>query len=295
MMDHIVIKKSVAKEYGINIAIILSNFAFWDSINKANKSEYHFRDGKYWIYYSHKSLAEHLDILSERQVQIAITKMLEEDLIELSTVNYNQSKFDKTAWYSLTKKGLSFFVDTTQHNVASKNTPEVTPTQHNVTPIPNGNHRENTNSNQFSAAPAHGNINSVPASPNIKPNFKSRTSDDMREIAWEAWQEMIKQKRIPFTEFELDAIKTYAYSKPTMPAFEIESNLKLLDKWALEGLDIENSIRQSLSTKALIRPTMRKEHDSKGNRIYHIEQLNNIRNHQINIEQTMIGAKNEME
>ena len=192
-MDHIVINKTVAKEYGINISIILNNFVFWDSINKANKSDYHLRDGKYWIYYSHKSLSEHLEILTERQVQVAITKMLEEGLIELSTVNYNQSKFDKTAWYSLTEKGLSFFVSPTQHNVTSKHTPEVTPTQHNVTTIPDGNHRENTNGNHL-AAPAHGNVNAVPASPNIRPNLKIKISDDIRDSAYTAWLEIINRK-----------------------------------------------------------------------------------------------------
>ena len=144
--------------------------------------------------------------------------------------------------------------------------------------------------NNFSAAPAHGNINATPASQNIKPNFKTKTSDDLREMAWLAWQETIKQKKIPFTEFELSAIKAYAYSKPTMPAYEIESNLVLLDKWTVEGLDIENSLRQSLSTKALIRPAMRIECDSRNNRIYSIEQLNNVRNNQIQREQQGQGA-----
>jgi hypothetical protein len=284
-MDHIVITKSVAKEYGINIAIILSNFAFWDSINKANKSEYHLRDGRYWIYYSHKSLAEHLEILTERQVQIAITKMLEEELIELSNVNYNQSKFDKTAWYSLTNKGLSFFVSPTQHNVTSKNTPEVTPTQHNVTTIPDGNHRETSNGNHL-AAPAHGNVNAIPASPNIRPNLKIKISDDIREAAHFAWLDLISQKQMEFTEFELMAIKAYSYSKPNLPMHEIESNLYLLDKWSLEGLDIENSLRQSLSTRSLIKPTMRIEYDSRKNRIYNIEDINRIRKNQIERDKT---------
>lgn len=290
MMDYLTLNKTVAKEYGINIALILNNFVFWDSINKSNKDEYHLRDGKFWIYYSHKKLADHLEVLTERQVQVAINKMIEEGLIEVSQINYNQSKFDKTAWYSLTQKSLLFFARPMQHNVASDDTQTQPPMQHNVTPIPDGNHRENPNSNHFSAAPAHGNINATPASPNIRPNFKSRTSDDMREAAWSAWQETIKQKKIPFTEFELGAIKAYAYSKPTMQAFEIESNLTLLDKWAIEGLDIENSLRQSLSTKALIRPAMRIETDSRNNRIYGIEQLNNIRNSQIQREQQGQGA-----
>ena len=288
-MDHIVINKTVAKEYGINISIILNNFVFWDSINKANKSDYHLRDGKYWIYYSHKSLSEHLEILTERQVQVAITKMLEEGLIELSTVNYNQSKFDKTAWYSLTEKGLSFFVSPTQHNVTSKHTPEVTPTQHNVTTIPDGNHRENTNGNHL-AAPAHGNVNAVPASPNIRPNLKIKISDDIRDSAYTAWLEIINRKKMEFTEYEMMAIKAYAYSKPNLPMHEIESNLYLLDKWLYEGKDVEDSLRQSLSTRSLIKPGLRVAFDSKNNRILSVETLNVVRQNQLAREKSQGGA-----
>lgn len=288
-MDHIVINKTVAKEYGINISIILNNFVFWDSINKANKSDYHLRDGKYWIYYSHKSLSEHLEILTERQVQVAITKMLEEGLIELSTVNYNQSKFDKTAWYSLTEKGLSFFVSPTQHNVTSKHTPEVTPTQHNVTTIPDGNHRENTNGNHL-AAPAHGNVNAVPASPNIRPNLKIKISDDIRDSAYTAWLEIINRKKMEFTEYEMMAIKAYAYSKPNLPMHEIESNLYLLDKWLYEGKDVEDSLRQSLSTRSLIKPGLRVAFDSKNNRILSVETLNVVRQNQLAREKSQRGA-----
>lgn len=288
-MDHIVINKTVAKEYGINISIILNNFAFWDSINKANKSDYHLRDGRYWIYYSHKSLAEHLEILTERQVQVAITKMLDEGLIELSTVNYNQSKFDKTAWYSLTEKGLSFFVSPTQLNVTSKHTPEVTPTQHNVTTIPDGNHRENTNGNHL-AAPAHGNVNAVPASPNIRPNLKIKISDDIRDSAYTAWLEIINRKKMEFTEYEMMAIKAYAYSKPNLPMHEIESNLYLLDKWLYEGKDVEDSLRQSLSTRSLIKPGLRVAFDSKNNRILSVETLNVVRQNQLAREKSQGGA-----
>ena len=288
-MDHIVINKTVAKEYGINISIILNNFVFWDSINKANKSDYHLRDGRYWIYYSRESLAEHVEILTERQVQVAITKMLDEGLIELSTVNYNQSKFDKTAWYSLTEKGLSFFVSPTQHNVTSKHTPEVTPTQHNVTTIPDGNHRENTNGNHL-AAPAHGNVNAIPASPNIRPNLKIKISDDIRDSAYTAWLEIINRKKMEFTEYEMMAIKAYAYSKPNLPMHEIESNLYLLDKWLYEGKDVEDSLRQSLSTRSLIKPGLRVAFDSKNNRILSVETLNVVRQNQLAREKAQQGA-----
>lgn len=131
----------------------------------------------------------------------------------------------------------------------------------------------------------HGNVNAVPVPQNaVRPNLKINVSTDARELAHQAWLTMIATRKISFTKFELAAIKAYAYSKPHLPPHEIDSCISLLEKWALEGKDIEDCLRQSLSTRTLIKPTMRIEHDSRKNRIYDPEQLNFIRQQQINQE-----------
>ena len=93
-----------------------------------------------------------------------------------------------------------------------------------------------------------------------------------------------------FTEYEMMAIKAYAYSKPNLPMHEIESNLYLLDKWLYEGKDVEDSLRQSLSTRSLIKPGLRVAFDSKNNRILSVETLNVVRQNQLAREKSQGGA-----
>jgi len=290
-MDYLIINKTIARVYGINIALILNDFAYWDNINKSNRSEHHLRDGRYWVYYSHKSLAEHLEVISERQVQTAIEKMIAEGLIIVSDVNYNKTRFDKTSWYSLTEKALKFFANSKQQNVESRGHKMYPPKQHNVEPIPNNNPNDNHNNNHFSE-PAKKPQADLPLQINTKPKVEVDMADGMRELAYRAWLDLIGKYGYKFTRHELRAIKSYAYSKPRLPMHEVDSALELLEKWALEGLDIENSLRQSLSTRALIRPTMRIEYDARKNRIYDIDQLNTMRHNQIGKEEQEATADN---
>ena len=91
----------IAKEYGIEEAIILNNMYFWIEKNKANNQ--HFYDGKYWTYNSKKAFAELFPYMSERQIDYAISNLIKKGLIEKG--NYNKVGFDRTLWYSITKMG----------------------------------------------------------------------------------------------------------------------------------------------------------------------------------------------
>ena len=46
----------LAKEYGVDIAIVVNNIAFWLQKNKANKK--HIYDGKVWTYNTTKAFTE---------------------------------------------------------------------------------------------------------------------------------------------------------------------------------------------------------------------------------------------
>lgn len=310
-MDYLILNKTAALKYGINVSIILNDFAYWDNINKSNKSEHHNRDGKYWIYYSCKALAEHLGmidpetgefeyVVTPRQVQTALDKMIAEGLIVVAEKNYNRSKFDQTKWYSITEKGLSFFVTSIQQNVKSTFNKNDTPIQQNVKPIPNDNHKDNPNNNHFSTAPAHGNINATPVPDNrTRPDFKINIPDNVRQLAWDGWLQIITEHELEFTQKELAALKAFAYSRPKMQPYEVRATLTMIYGWAVDdALDVADALTRSLNTRTVVQAVMRKESDAKGQRIYDINQLNWIREQKIKqekLEQTKNGAKNEME
>ena len=95
----------IAKEYGIEEAIILKNIYFWIQKNTAN--EKHFYDGKYWTYNSKKAFSELFPYMTENKIRYALDNLKKNGLIE--TGNYNESSYDRTLWYTLTEKAYELF------------------------------------------------------------------------------------------------------------------------------------------------------------------------------------------
>ena len=93
----------IAKLYGMPAAVILSNLEYWIEKNKANNK--HFYDGYTWTYNSRKAFEAIFPYMTSRQIQYATDKLIEEGLI--ITGNYNDSAYDRTLWYAITKKGYS--------------------------------------------------------------------------------------------------------------------------------------------------------------------------------------------
>lgn len=92
----------IAAEYGVNVAILFNNFAFWIAKNKANGNNY--RNGTYWTHNSIKAFQELFPYMSKKQIENAIKKMLDENL--LIKDNFNENKHDRTLWYALTEKAF---------------------------------------------------------------------------------------------------------------------------------------------------------------------------------------------
>lgn len=91
----------VAKLYGIQTAVVLENIIYWIEKNKAN--DIHFHDNDYWTYNSLKAWQELFPYLTKRQIEYALNKLVEEDIIKKG--NFNTSALDRTTWYALTEKG----------------------------------------------------------------------------------------------------------------------------------------------------------------------------------------------
>lgn len=91
----------IAKEYGILEAILLNNIWFWIEKNKANNTNYY--DGFYWTYNSTRAFNELFPYVSQRQIQNALKKLIDDGVLQ--TGNYNKVAYDRTLWYAFTKKG----------------------------------------------------------------------------------------------------------------------------------------------------------------------------------------------
>ena len=128
----------IAKEFGINSAVIIHNLIYWLEKNEANDKNFH--EGRYWSYNSISAYAELFPYLSERQIRYSLDKLEEENII--MTGDFNKVGFDKTKWYSLTDYGLKY-LQSVMH-VYTKCTKDI----HKVSkPIPDINTDVNTDVN----------------------------------------------------------------------------------------------------------------------------------------------------
>lgn len=93
----------VAKQLGINSAILLENIYFWIKKNEANKKHYH--DGKYWTYNSVEAFTKLFPYFTYDSIRYSLEKLEKAGFI--ITGNYNQMPMDKTKWYALTEKAYS--------------------------------------------------------------------------------------------------------------------------------------------------------------------------------------------
>lgn len=93
----------IAKEFGLLEAILLKNLEYWIEKNKANNK--HFHDGYYWTYNSTRAFSEIFPYVSQRQIQSALKRLEEKGII--LTGNYNEEKYDRTLWYTISTNGIN--------------------------------------------------------------------------------------------------------------------------------------------------------------------------------------------
>lgn len=92
----------IAKEYGVNEAIVLRHFQFWILHNKANETNFY--EGRHWTYNSRKALSEIFPYFSVDQLVRIINKLVDAGI--LMKGNFNDNKMDRSLWYAFTDKGL---------------------------------------------------------------------------------------------------------------------------------------------------------------------------------------------
>lgn len=92
---------SIAEKYGVNIAIFLSNMAFWIKKNQANHK--HFHEGRYWTYNTIQAYSVLFPYWSLKQMRLVLDKLKESSLV--ITGNFNATLYDRTQWYALSDLG----------------------------------------------------------------------------------------------------------------------------------------------------------------------------------------------
>ena len=97
----------IAKEYGVNEAIILYNIAFWVDTNR--KNDRNLFDGRYWTYNSAKAFQEQFPYMSVRTIQRVIKNLIDNGLI--LSGKFSSDSRNRTNYYTLTDYGASITID----------------------------------------------------------------------------------------------------------------------------------------------------------------------------------------
>lgn len=156
----------VAVKYGVNAAVLLQNIGYWIKQNEANGTNYF--DGKYWTYNSRRAYRELFPYMSERQINTAFQKLIDDGLIV--TGNYNKLAYDRTLWYALTQKGkcILHFDIMENDNLQNGN-------GQNIKPIPNINTNVKPIEKPYKTIIAYLNEKA-------KTNFKAKSKETQKHI-----------------------------------------------------------------------------------------------------------------
>lgn len=92
----------IAKDIGVEEAIMYSNIEFWCEHNRANNTN--FRDGNYWMYNTIDAFVQLFPFWTIKQIRRILNNLENEGFIK--TGNYNTVKFDQTIWYSIRDSDL---------------------------------------------------------------------------------------------------------------------------------------------------------------------------------------------
>lgn len=122
----------VAKEVGVNAAILLQSIKWWCDKNRANGK--HLHNGLWWTYNSVKAWEELYPYLGKSAINSALSKLEERGYIAVG--NYNKSAYDRTKWYAITEDGMSLFGESICRNREMEDSEIVNPTLDFGEPIP---------------------------------------------------------------------------------------------------------------------------------------------------------------
>lgn len=93
----------IAKDIGLDEAILLHLICFWVELNKRNESIKHYKKGKCWMYYSDTKIClEMFPFFKPHQIKRMRKNLKDKGYIE--TGSFNAFGPDKTTWYTYTDK-----------------------------------------------------------------------------------------------------------------------------------------------------------------------------------------------
>jgi hypothetical protein len=96
---------SYAKKYGVDEAIMISNFQYWLKKNWANEKHKH--DGRTWTYNSIVAFEKLFPYWTAKQIRRVIDSLVSQGV--LIRGEYNKSIYDRTSWYAFVEESTFLY------------------------------------------------------------------------------------------------------------------------------------------------------------------------------------------
>ena len=110
---------SLATLIGLNETIILTNFYFNVKSNEGNENMV--KDGRVWFFRSVKYLNEQYPYLTPKKIRLAIERLIDAGYVYKG--DYNQDKFNKCNWYSISDEAYKLFEGEKGESIGQKDEP----------------------------------------------------------------------------------------------------------------------------------------------------------------------------
>lgn len=218
----------VAKRFGINCAVILNSLELWLEKNRANE-EYIF-ENRVWVRNSKRAMTELFPYLNERQINYAVQKLIDENIILKN--NFNEKTNDRTLWLTISDTGFSILQNCKMH----------------LTKLSNDNNNIYNNIyNNSNIIKNTKNINIINTNKNINNNINNNILE----------KEIQKKKEIPKILLDLlpneelqnlfcEFLKVRKIMKKPMTDLAIKNSINKLNKLASTDEEKKKIINQSI-------------------------------------------------
>ena len=158
----------IAKQVGINAAVIYQNILWWAERNAANNK--HNYEGLWWTYNSIAAFGELFPYLTSKQIRTALDRLEEQKLIVSGS--FNKSAYDRTKWYAPTCPVGKFDLPSGANEIAPQGEP---------IPV---------------------------SKPDYKPDYIIYNEHWLPLDAWQGWVEMRKKLKKPLTDRAIERALT---------------------------------------------------------------------------------------
>ncbi len=189
----------VAKDVGVNAAVVFNYFCFW--IKKNASEGVNLKDGDFWSFTSIRGLSELFPYLTDKQIRTAVDTLVSKKYLKKAQLCNN--KLNRTMWYALDEVGKCFCEISQAHLPKKASVTSAQKGKSNIEVI------EEVKEKKLSITPLPPEVSPQKNLSGYSPEWL--TNEGVEQEIAEAFVSVRKAKKAPMTKLAVDALKREAH------------------------------------------------------------------------------------